>query len=232
MIARALAAALLAGVATLSAAAEPAKPAIEFARIQDECVSTPAVPFGPGERWSSCRLTRAGFVGTIGLLDFYYATYCLVSRGERCDRAALMVFANRAYRPEATLQFHRVDPAGTRYEHAMMVGTADAHAIATTARLPGQPVERQFRAWAGDRWQPVDAAAWRATLAADLPSRLPEGLRAQLPREVMPEPERMALLVPLRRARDGSAAGVAEVSVTLDGARFAVGDVHAPKASR
>jgi len=220
------------GFASAVQAAEPAKPAIPFARIQEACVRTDALPFGPGEHWTSCRLTRAGFVGTIGLLDFYYATWCLVARGERCDRVALLVFANRAYREEATLQFHRVDPAGTRYEYAIMVGGEASHAIAVSARAPKGGLERQFHAWAGSRWQAVDAAEWRAALADALQARLPAELRAQLPREVLPEPERMALVVPLRRARDGAPAGVAEVAVRVEGARLAVGDLDLAKAIR
>lgn len=237
-VAAALLAAALLAASALSAplaarAEEEKKPAIEFSRIQAECVRTDAVPFGPGGRWTSCRLTGAGFVGTIGLLDFYYASYCLVARGERCDGTALMLFANRAYRPEATLQFHRVDPAGTRYDHAQMVGSFGQHAIAVTVRRPGRgALERRFLAWDEPRWVAIDRAQWREALAAGLAARLPEGLRAVLPAEVMPAPERMAIDVPLRRARDGAPAGKAEVAVRVEGARFALGDVQLPAPTR
>ena len=223
----------LAAMALLFAGALPARaadkpPAIAFERIQKECVSTPAVAIGPGRTWTSCQLTRAGFVGTIGLLDFYYATYCLSAGGGRCDRVAQLVFSNRAYFPEATLQFHRIDPAGTRYLHAMMVGSQGQHAIATAARLPGRgEPDLRYHAWIGEGWVAVDAAQWRRTLTEELAKRLPEGRRAVLPARLMPEPERMALNVPLRDARDGSPAGQVEVTVRLDGARFAVGDVTA-----
>lgn len=210
----------------------PKKPAIEFERIQSECVRTEALPFGPGERWRACRLTGAGFVGTIGLLDFYYASYCLSARGSRCDRTALMVFANRAYRPEATLEFHRLDPAGTRYSHATMVG-AEGSAIAVTARLPeGGREVRQYHAWAESRWTPVDPVQWRIALAAELPRRLPEGVKAVLPAQVMPEPETMTLRVPLRRVRGDAPAGVAEVEVRVEGGSLAVGEVRTPRALR
>lgn len=220
------------GFAGTASAAEPAAAAIPFARIQETCVQTEALKFGPGERWTSCRLTRAGFVGTIGLLDYYYAAWCLVARGERCDRVALVVFANRAYREEATLQFHRVDPAGTRYEHAMMIGGESSHAIATSARAPKGGVERQYHAWTGSRWQAVDGAEWRAALAQELQAKLPADLRAQLPGEALPDPERMAIAVPLRRVRDGAPAGIAEVAVRVEGARLAVSGIDLGKAAR
>ncbi len=225
--------AILAAACTAALAMPAAAGAeVPFARIQEACVRTDALAFGPGERWTACRLTRAGFVGTIGLLDFYYATWCLVARGEHCDRVALVVFANRAYGEEATLQFHRVDPVGTRYAHVMMVGGDASHAVVVSARQPNGGVERSYHAWAGARWHAVDVAEWRASLAAALRARLPADLRAQLPREVLPEPERMALAVPLRRVRDGAPAGIAEVVVRVDGARLAVGEVDIGMAVR
>ncbi len=225
---RAIVAAVLRALVAAACAmplAASAAPGVPFERIQEACVHTGVLPIGPGERWASCRVTRAGFVGTIGLLDFYYATWCLAVRGERCDSVALVVFANRAYRQEATLQFHRVDPAGTRYGHAMMVGGDASHAIVVSARRPNHGIERQFHAWDGAGWREVDGAAWRGTLAEAMQARLPAELRAQLPREAMPEPERMALVVPLRRVRDGALAGVATVGVRIDGTRLAVDEI-------
>ena len=98
---------------------QPKGEKVDFAPIQERCVQSGQIRFGAGERWSDCRLTRAGFVSTIGLLDFYYAQYCLIDGAKNakgCDKQAMVIFGNRAYRGEAYSVLQRIDPAGTQYE--------------------------------------------------------------------------------------------------------------------
>ncbi len=58
-----------------------------------------------------------------------------------CDRQAMVVFRNRAYKPDAVLEYTRIDPAGPRYEQPLLVGSyarQDQSLLAMSTRLPGQ----------------------------------------------------------------------------------------------
>jgi hypothetical protein len=103
---------------------------VEFARVQEECVQSAEITFGPQGRWQSCTVTRTGFVATIGLQDFYYAHYCLGPTAAGCKRQAQVVFRNRAYRPEAFVEMVRIDPPGTRYDIPLLIGTDTEGALA------------------------------------------------------------------------------------------------------
>ncbi len=149
----------------------PAGDVVEFGRIQDQCVQAGPARFGKGMKWAACRLDSARFVSTIGLLDFYAAQYCLVGSSGRCERSALMVFANRAYRPEATLVLHRVDPAGTRYDLPVVTGNDADNLMGVTVRSPGSKVaERSYFYWKDAGWRAVAPEAWKVEALRLLPA--------------------------------------------------------------
>jgi hypothetical protein len=221
-LAAALLSPLLAGVSAAKADDKPA--AIEFENIQDECVQTDAVKFGPGRKWSACKLTRAGFISTIGLLDFYYAEYCLIKSGKACDRQALMVFANRAYRKEATLQLHRVDAAGSRYDAPITIGMGDQNVLTTAYYAPrSDKAQRAYFNWSKPGWKPVDTVSWRN----ELQRQLPEGMTVRLGANELPDPVNMSLQLPLlhKGAQKGASGGTVEVQFAIEGDRLQVADV-------
>lgn len=217
-MAAALLAPLLAGVSAAKADDKPA--AIEFANIQEQCVQTDAVKFGPGHKWKDCKLIRAGFVSTIGLLDFYYATYCLIKSGKSCDSQALMVFANRAYRKEATLQLHRVDAAGSRYDAPMTIGMGDQNVLTTAYYAPrSDKAQRAYFNWSNPGWKPVDTVSWRK----DLQRQLPAGMTVRLGANELPDPVTMAMQLPL--LHKGEQSGTVDVQFAIEGDRLQVAGV-------
>ena len=197
----------------------------DFDDIQEKCARTVATSFGEGGRWKDCRLERAGFVATIGLLDFYYANYCLIKSGSKCDRQAQVVFSNRAYRPEAVLRLQRIDAAGTQYDVPLLIGDAGQDVLVTTVKLPRAKIaERTYYTWAGRDWSLVDVNSWRS----DLKKMLPEGVGARLAAGALPDPVTLEMSVPLYREADRdccASAGKAEVRFVVEGQRLAVAAV-------
>ncbi len=207
---------------------------VEFARVQEECVQSAEITFGPQGRWQSCTVTRAGFVATIGLQDFYYAHYCLGPTAAGCKHQAQVVFRNRAYRPEAFVEMVRIDPPGTRYDIPLLIGSDTEGALATGVRFPGKRnIERSYFYRAQDSWEPMDARAW----LKDLQARLPAGLSARVVRaqSVLPDPTTMAVRLPLYRAADRdccATGGAAEVQLSLDGGAFRILDMKLARAAK
>jgi hypothetical protein len=137
---------------------------------------------------------RAVFVGTIGLQDFYYANYCLTKVGPRCAAQAQVLFSNRAYRPEAMARSFRVDPASTRYDAPLMIGSPDQNLLATTAHHKGSSQsELSYSVWSGADWTSVDTHAWHQAL----PQQLPSGLMVRLSPQVQPDPTTLSMRLPL-----------------------------------
>lgn len=170
----------------------PSGDQVKFDHIQDRCVENGEIRFGANARWKDCALTRARFVSTIGLLDFYSAQYCLKSNGSRCDRQALVIFANRAYKPDATSVFQRIDPSGTRYGDPLVTGYDNVNLLAISVTRPGATAPSyDYYQWKDSGWNPVPAKAWALATRA----RLPKGY--QLAGGAVPEPESLTALVPV-----------------------------------
>ena len=173
---------------------------VDFTRIQTECMTTSATDFGPQKPWQECRLVHSGFVATIGLQDFFYADYCLISKGDVCAKQAQVLFRNRAYRPEAFLDMARLDPPGTTYHSPVLVGSEEENVLATAVQLPGhRSLQRRYFRYADARWIPIDGQAWLAQLRTQLPAGL--SVRVQ-PQDALPDPHTMMLSLPLYRAGD------------------------------
>jgi hypothetical protein len=196
---------------------------IDFSKIQSECVQVPGLEVGNQAQWKGCRLVRAGFVGTIGLLDFYYANYCLTKVGKRCAAQAQVLFSNRAYRPEAVARSFRVDPAGTRYGDPLMIGSPEQNLLATTAHHTGKkPVELNYSVWSGAEWASVDTHSWQQ----ELPQQLPSGTMVRLSPHMQPDPTTLTMRLPLfQKGQRGTSIGLrsdAELTFTVEGTRMVV----------
>jgi hypothetical protein len=168
--------------------------AIDFAKIQSECVQVAGLQIDSRAQWKGCRLVRAGFVGTIGLQDFYYANYCLTKTGKQCAAQAQVLFSNRAYRPEAVARSFRVDSASTRYDAPLMIGSPDQNLLATTAYHKGSShAELSYSVWSGSDWTRVDTQSWHQAL----PQQLPSGLLVRLSPKVQPDPTTLSMRLQL-----------------------------------
>ncbi len=200
---------------------------VEFARVQAECVQSAEITFGPQGRWQSCSVTRAGFVATIGLQDFYYAHYCLANTTGRCDRQAQVVFRNRAYRPEAFVDMVRIDLPGSAYDTPLLIGSDTESALVTGVQFPGEGEgERSYFIRRQDRWEPMEARAWLKNLQARLPAGL--SVRAVRAQSALPDPTTMVVHMPLFLAADRdccATGGAAQVQLSIEGGVFQVLDL-------
>ncbi len=153
----------------LIAIERPQGDVVKFADIENRCLQVGGIRFGAGRAWAGCRLISSRFVSTIGLLDFYHARYCLLDKaGRQCDRQAMLVFANRAYRDDATLVMLRMDPAGTAYEGPLVTGQGPDNLMVMSVKQPGRPARMDYRYWNQARWNVLPAAAWRDAVQAQL----------------------------------------------------------------
>jgi hypothetical protein len=196
---------------------------IDFAKIQSECVQIAGLKVGSRVQWKGCRLERAGFFGTIGLLDFYFANYCLTSTGEGCAAQAQVLFSNRAYRPEAVAKSFRVDPAGTRYDDPLMIGSPDQNLLATNVHHKGKKqAELNYAVWSGTEWTGVDTVSWHQ----ELPKQLPDGAMVRLSAHLQPDPTTLSMRLPLfQKGRSGTWVALhrdAELNFAVEGTRMVV----------
>lgn len=133
---------------------------VEFSKVKEGCVETRDITFGPKGRWAECRVTRRDWVVTIGLLDFYQLQYCLGGSSGDCEQQALLIFANRAYNPEARLVLQRIDPGATQYGEPLVIETREGTALMISAQPPGADEVRRHYLWQGSRWVPVRPGPW------------------------------------------------------------------------
>lgn len=153
----------------LIAIERPRGDVVKFADIENRCLQVGGIRFGAGQAFAGCRVISARFVSTIGLLDFYHAQYCLLGKaGGQCERQAMLVFANRAYRDDATLVMLRMDPAGTAYDGPLVTGQGPDNLMVMSVKQPGRPARMEYRYWNEARWNVVPASAWRDAVLAQL----------------------------------------------------------------
>lgn len=163
---------LIGGIA-LSALTVPASasgPVLEFDRVHNECVQVPGLEFGAGREWTQCRLEHVAFVSTVGLNDFYATRYCLGNKAGVCERRAQVLFANRAYRPEATIAHVDSADGGTEFLDPVAVISADGSDLLVLSTRSQGKVERRYYTWKARRWVPIDAGKWIAEYARQLPA--------------------------------------------------------------
>ncbi len=182
---------------------KPAGDQVDFAKVQDQCVPNGEIRYGEGQRWKECRLTRARFVSTIGLFDFYSAQYCLVKSGGKCDQQALVIFANRAYRNEAIAVFQRTDPTGTAYTDPIVTGSDNINLLTFSVTKPGSvTASHQYFQWKEAAWQAVTPRAWATAVRAKLPKDF------RLAGSATPAPESLSATVAVTGPAGGTTARI------------------------
>jgi hypothetical protein len=81
-----------------------------------------------------------------------------------------VLFANRAYRPEATVAYVDSTEGQNEFLDPVAVISPDySQLLVFSMRIQGK-VERRFYTWKALRWVPIDAGKWIADYARQLPA--------------------------------------------------------------
>ena len=211
-------------VATLVAAiasspAHARSDVVKFEGVQERCVQAGSIKFGPGTRWASCRVTKGRWFVTMGFLDFYQAQYCLGKDDGICEQRAIVVFANRAYKPDAQIVLQRLDAGATEYDDPLVVQTPYGDIMTVTGRAPDGAEARSYYGWRAGRWIPIDATAWVREVA----KRLPQGA-SLASRAIWPDLDTMSAHATVTGAGDAGRE-VAEIRLGLAKERFIVKNI-------
>ena len=214
--------ALLLFTAVVSLPVHARDDAIKFERVQEHCVQAGAIRFGAKNRWSSCRVTTGRWFATIGILDLYQVQYCLGKADRACDRRAFLVFANRAYAPDAKVVLQRIDPGAAEYDDPLLVQTKYGDILTLSARFPDGSLTKSYYLWRSGRWIPIDTRGW----LRDLSKRLPKGASIATA-DVWPDADTMSVRVPFGQSGEsGLGRAMAEVELGLANERFTVRKVN------
>ena len=195
---------------------QPQTPALEtvpFEAVQYECKQVGGIKFGANAQWESCHVTRGRWVATIDFLDIYQAQYCLGSTPDGCQQRAQVLFANRAYTPDATVLLVRLDEAGTSYAEPLIVNSGNDSVMSMASHNIASVVATQYYVWRTDHWAAIDAQHWQH----DLQALLPKGTST---REVstLPDLESMSAQVKLFKSNDADccpSGGIANIALGL-----------------
>ena len=221
--------------ATAAEIAQPQTPALEtipFEAVQYECKQVGGIKFGANAQWENCHVTRGRWVATIDFLDIYQAQYCLGRTPDGCQQRAQVLFANRAYTPDATVLLVRLDEAGTSYTDPLIVNSDDNSVMSMTSHNAEGVVATQYYIWRTDHWAAIDTQHWQH----DLQALLPKGTST---REVsaLPDLESLSAEVKLFKLNDADccpSGGIANIALGLvsglgsnnEKAQFAVKQVN------
>ena len=187
---------------------------VPFEGVQHECRQVGGISFGVNGRWADCHVTRGRWVATIDFLDIYQAQYCLGNTPESCEQTAQVIFANRAYTPDATVLLTRLDEAGTSYIDPLIVNSDNDSVMSMTSRSAAGVVATEYFVWGTDHWSKMDAQNWQH----DLQARLPKGTSAR-ELSALPDLETMSAAVKLFNTKDLDccpSGGVAKVTLGLN----------------
>lgn len=157
---------IIAGLAPRIAPAAPDK--VAFAGLQEKCVDLPSIFSPKGKQSLPCHVTKGRWFATLDFLDQYQVQYCFGARSDRCDSRALLLFANRAYTPDAQLLVHRPGTGDTRYDDPLIVSTGGVRLMHLAAKSSAG-VTNVYYVWRKPRWVAVDSQAWLGELAGRLP---------------------------------------------------------------
>lgn len=192
----------------------PALETVPFEAVQNECKQVGGIKFGANAQWENCHVTRGRWVATIDFLDIYQAQYCLGSTPESCQQRAQVLFANRAYTPDATVLLVRLDEAGTSYADPLIVNSDNDSVMGMTSHNAAGAVTTQYYVWRTGHWVAMDAQHWQH----DLQALLPKGTSAREV-SVLPDLESMSAEVKLFRSSDADccpSGGIANIALGLE----------------
>lgn len=192
---------------------------VPFDGVQHECKQVSGISFGANGHWASCHVTRGRWVATIDFLDLYQAQYCLGNAPESCEQTAQVIFANRAYTPDAAVLLVRLDEAGTSYTDPLVVNSDNDSVMGMTSQNAAGLVSTQYFVWSTNHWLKMDAQNWQHDLQALLPKS--STMRNTSAR---PDLETMSAKVPLFNAQDADccpSGGVAKITLSLNTASLA-----------
>lgn len=193
---------------------------VPFEGIQQECRQIDGIKFGANKKWVYCHVTRGRWVATLDFLDLYQAQYCLGKAPDSCEQTAQVIFANRAYTPDASVLLVRIDEAGTRYIDPLLVNSDDDSVMSMSSRNAAGTIAMQYFVWRADRWAAIDAQHWQK----DLQAKLPTGTSSRN-LSAWPNLENMSAEVTLFNAQDADccpSGGVAKVAIGLASNQFFV----------
>ena len=152
-----LAFAFLVFTAIISSSSYAGDKEIKFNMVQEQCVQTGKIKFGANARWSNCSVTKGRWFATLDFIDMYQAQYCLRKVHGACDTRALVVFANRAYKPDARMMLQRIDSGNVEYDDPLVVQTKYGDILTLSARSPDGSVSKSYYRWHSGSWTPVAA---------------------------------------------------------------------------
>jgi hypothetical protein len=192
--------------------------AIKFEGVQVDCVQVGKIKFGANAKWSDCSVTKGRWFATLDFIDMYQAQYCLGKGAGECDQRAFLVFANRAYTPNAKVILQRMDPGAAKYDDPLLIQTKYGSIMTLSARFPDASVTKSYYRWQSGRWIPVEARGWLRDLAKQLPKG--ETIKAE---EVWPDVDSMGAQAKLySTGGSGASDKVADVELGVAKDRFTV----------
>jgi hypothetical protein len=197
---------------------------LPFANVQVECNQVGEITFGPGGHWAHCHTIRGRWVATMDLLDTYQAQYCLGKDENSCDQKALVIFANRAYTPEAAVLLVRVDDGTITYDDPLVVESGDESVMSITSHDAAGVATRNFYLWRVDHWQAMKGQE----LQRELSAFLPKGSSVRQA-SVFPDLETMSTQVSLFQPKDADccpSGGKANVEFGLEKEQFTIKQVN------
>ena len=139
---------------------------------------------------------------------------------DSCEQTAQVIFANRAYTPDARVLLVRLDEAGTRYMDPLIVNSDDDSVMSMASRNTADIIATQYFVWRADRWVAIDAQHW----LRDLQAKLPKGTSSRN-LSASPNLENMRAEVKLFNPQDADccpSGGVAKVAIGLETNQFIV----------
>jgi len=189
----------------------------KFEGVQERCVQVGKIKFGANAKWSDCSVTKGRWFATLDILDLYQVQYCLGKGDGVCDQRAFLVFANRAYTPNAKVILQRFDPGAAEYDDPLVVQTKYGDILTLSARFPDASASKSYYRWHAGRWIPIDARAW----LRDLAKQLPKGQTIKA--GAWPDADSMSAQATLQSAGgSGASDKVAEVELAIINDRFIV----------
>lgn len=201
----------------------------KFEGVQQKCVQVGKITFGPAGRWASCDVTRGRWVATLDFLDVYQAQYCLSNKAKNCDKRALVIFANRAYTPDAKVLMVRIDDGAAKYDDPLVVASDDESIMSISVHNSAGGMAKYYYLWRTDHWVEINAKGWLRGLSA----QMPKGVSVR--HTAWPDLETMSAQVSLFRTGDADCCptgGVAKVDLELAKAEFAVKQVKVSSKSK